>query len=192
MQSCYAILFDSGLFKVGQTSDLLKDINNYRGEAKSEYGAEIIKLWIALDVKGYVSLHAEMRDQAKLKLQRFRNEYFSFVSVESARDFIACIESQFTECLDVQPSQHPDCIMLVVGSKNAIANPYDSYETKSKVKRIINLLNSNGSLTKSVIANRMRPTSKYTVDALIDLMVSNGDIQKLDGGRVPHFAIIHR
>jgi len=186
------MLFDSGLFKVGQTSDLLKDLNNDRREAKSEYGAEIIKMWVALDVEGYISLNAEMRTKAKIKFQRFRNEYFSFVSVESARGFITSIEAQFTECLDVQPSQHPDCIMLVIGSKHAIANPYDSYETKSKVTRILNLLNSNGALTKSVIANRMRPTSKYTVDAIVDLMVSNGDIQKLDGGRAPYFALIHR
>jgi hypothetical protein len=179
MQNCYAILFETGLLKVGRTGNILDRVKKHKDDA-SIHSVGVIKMWLAIDVDDSKRLEVSLIRRASENFNKFRNEYFSCVTEREARAIVSNHGEFFIECLDVKPASQDNCISLIVGSKQSKFESQPKYEDDKRVKKILKLIGENKKITRGVIINRLRPAKKDTIDALLDSMLLDKVISEVE------------
>ncbi len=178
---CYAIEFDNGTVKIGKTINPSARFNAHRTSAK-KFGVSVVKAIISMSIPFHDEMEEKLlSDASSICTITNSKEYFSGITIDDCCELFRRNGVGYVKVFDIVKTDKYGRIMMYVDLEQEISNEYlinkkEECNKKSestplgvcKSKIIKFLLNSDESLSPSVIAQRVRSRYQNIDDSVIN------------------------
>jgi len=170
---CYAILFTSGVLKVGRTSDIHGRLKSHVDSAKA-IGGGVSKIFFSYQIDDFQFRESALIAMASKLGSVFNGrEYFSGIKISQVRELMAMTVGPYVECDSVSKGQ-------AAGSLTVSVNPYIISMSNRGAKpkrgvreRIKAVLEKLGPSSAAVVANRVKSISGLAMIDELESMVAD-------------------